>query len=614
MALELGPGFYIALLLALGAAAQWLAWRVNLPAILPLLLIGFAVGPVFGLVDPAELIGEELLFPAVGLAVGLILFEGGLTLRLPEVKEIRRVVLSLTTVGAVTTWLLAALAGHLIINLSLPLAFLFGALVIVTGPTVIGPLIRSVRPIPRVANILKWEGILIDPLGALVAVLVFEFLLIGNRGEALSATLPLFLRFIATGALVGCLGGFVFTFFLRRRLVPDYLLNVTALALVFSVFASANLFAPESGLLATTVMGILMANLRAPNVEEILSFKEDLSILFISLLFIVLAANIELDAFLTALSWQSLALVAVVMLVIRPLNVFVSTYASPLSLREKLFLSWIAPRGIVAAAVTSLFAERLGAAGFEGADVLASFVFIVIIGTVTLNSLTAKPLARLLGVAEPDPQGFLILGAHGAARRIAAFLQQEGFHVVVSDTNFVNVAAARREGLNAYHGSPLSERSDDELRLSGIGKLLALTPNDEANALTALKFTREFGSSNVYQLKPSRSPFERDNLSEERRGRLIFHGGTTYRELNARFEGGEIKKILITDTFRREDLEARCGRDYLPMFLIRDKTAQVVTDELSELEPSTSLVALVPEARAEPNSPAEPKLALQEGA
>ncbi len=588
------PGLYIALLIGLGATAQWLAWRVNLPAILPLLLIGFAVGPLLGLVNPLEFVGEDLLFPSIGLAVGLILFEGGLTLRLPEVREVRLVVINLISVGALLTWLLAALAGWLLVGLEPPVALLFGALIIVTGPTVIGPLMRSVRPTPRLANILKWEGILIDPVGALVAVLVLEVLL--GSGEALGHTLLSLVRFVGVGAVVGVLGGVLFTFLLRRRVIPDYLINLVALALVFVVYAGSNALAHESGLLATTAMGFVMANLRAPNIGEVLAFKEDLTLLFISLLFIVLAANIELASFVAALSWQSLLLVAVVMFVIRPINIFVSTLNSPLSWREKLFLSWVAPRGIVAASVTSLFATRLTNAGVAGAELLVPFVFIIIVGTVTLNSLTAKPVARLLGVAEPEPQGVFIIGAHPAARQIGTFLQTEGFDVQVADTNFDNVAAARLGGLSAYYGTPLSERSDEELRLSGIGKLLALTPNDEANALAAIKFTRQFGSTHVYQLKPGRH--ERDTLDEERRGRLVFGPGTTFGELEQLAANGKLRKTPITETFTKEKFEALNG-DYLPMFVIRGKTVEIVSGTLT-LETGDALVSLVPVVAPEP--------------
>ncbi len=588
----------IALIIGLGAAAQWLAWRVSLPAILPLLIIGFLMGPVFGLLNPAELFGTDLLFPAVSLAVGLILFEGGLTLRLPEVRETRRVVRNLITVGSLITWLGATAAGYFVVGLSLPLAFLFGALIIVTGPTVIGPLIKNVRPKAKVANVLKWEGILIDPLGALVAVLVFEYLLIENRGEALGQTLLLFFSVIAVGTILGVIGGYFLSGLLRRRLIPDYLINVAALAVVFTVFATANALASESGLLATTLMGMIMANQRVPNLSEILSFKEDLTVLFISLLFIVLAANIQLEAFMQALTWQSLLVVALVMLVVRPLNIFISSVGSSLSIKEKLFLSWISPRGIVAASVTSLFAFELTESGFAGAEILEPLVFIIIVGTVVLNSLTAKPLAQLLGVAEPDPQGLLILGAHSFARRIAKFIQDEGFPVLLADTNWSHVANARMEGLNTFYGSLLSDRSDDEVQLEGIGKLLALTSNDEANALTALKYARDFGSENVFQLKPGRSSSERGHVSAAQRGRTVFHHGVNYAEISNLFNrGGELKKTTITEEFDFADFEAIYGKNYLPLFIIDNKKLRIVTPDSSTPEADCTLVSLVLEPK-----------------
>lgn len=589
------PALAIAGIVALGAAAQWFAWRVGLPAILPLLLVGFVVGPLLGWIDPSVIIGDDLLFPAVSLAVGLILFEGGLTLSLPEVRETRGVVIRLVTVGALVTWIASALAAWWLVDLPLPLAFLFGALIIVTGPTVIGPLLRIVRPSARVGNVLKWEGILIDAIGAMVAVLVFEFLLIENREQALGSTVLLFLRFILTGGAVGVVAGFLLAWLLRRRLVPDYLVNVVALALVFAAFATASALAPEAGLLATVLMGMVIANLGVPNITDLLSFKEDLTVLFISLLFIVLAANIDLASFTSTLGLGSLALLAMVIFVIRPLSVFLSTLGSPLGLSEKAFLSWIAPRGIVAAAVSSLFASKLVSAGFEGAEALVPLVFLVIVGTVLLGSLTAKPVAQGLGVAEPDPQGFLILGAHGMARRIGEFLQNEGLPVMLADTNWSNVAAARLEGLPAYYGSLLSDRSDDEIRLSGIGRLLALTSNDEANALSALKYARAFGSQNVFQLAPGRSGTSREGLSTEQRGRLAFGPDVDYQRLEELFDRGAVlTRSDVPERGLQDDVERRRDADAVPLFLLQgDRVRCLTRDGAPVPETGATLVSLV---------------------
>lgn len=590
------PALAIAGIVALGAAAQWFAWRVGLPAILPLLVVGFVVGPLFGWLAPTEFIPQDLLFPAVSLAVGLILFEGGLTLSLPEVRETRGAVIRLVTVGALTTWLLGTLAAWWLVDLSLPLAFLFGALIIVTGPTVIGPLLRIVRPSNRVGNVLKWEGILIDAIGAMVAVLVFEFLLIENREQALGSTLLLFLRFIATGGIVGAVAGYLLALLLRRRFIPDYLINLVALAMVFAAFATANALAPEAGLLATVLMGMVIANLGVPNITDLLSFKEDLTVLFISLLFIVLAANIELAAFTAVLNVGSLLLLLVVVLVIRPMSVFISTLGSSLDLREKAFLSWIAPRGIVAAAVSSLFASKLVAAGFEGAESLVPLVFLVIVGTVLLGSLTAKPVAEQLGVAEPDPQGFLILGAHAVARRIADFLQGEGVAVMLADTNWSNVAAARLEGLPAYYGSLLSDRTDDEIRLSGIGRLLALTSNDEANALASLKYARAFGSQNVFQLAPGRSGTLREGLGDEQRGRLAFGPDVSYEQLERLFDqGAQLTRAELPERNGTVSLPGdEDDPDRVPLFLLQGGRIRCLThDGGMQPEPGATLVSLV---------------------
>src|SRR5690554_3525330 len=272
------PGLILAMIVALGAASQWLAWRINLPAILPLLLIGFMMGPVLGFIQPGELVGTELLHPAVSLAVGLILFEGGLTLRWRDLKGIGTAVWRLVTVGGVVTWLLIALAAWLLVGLEAPMAIQLGALLMVTGPTVIGPLLRIVRPVKRVGNVLRWEGIVIDPIGAMVAALVFTWIVNSQTGNALGQTLSTFGLFIAIGSAVGVVAGYALAALLRQRLLPDYLVNVTSLAFVLMAFAVSNMLSAESGLLATTIMGIIIANSSVPSFRTILSFKEDLTV------------------------------------------------------------------------------------------------------------------------------------------------------------------------------------------------------------------------------------------------------------------------------------------------------------------------------------------------
>ncbi|PNG83825.1 K(+)/H(+) antiporter NhaP2 [Pseudomonas putida] len=425
----------------IGAAAlacQWLAWRLKLPAILFLLLAGILAGPALGWLDPEALFGP-LLMPLVSLAVALILFEGSLTLHLSQWREIGSVVHRLVTVGALVTWLVIALATHWLLGFDWPLAILFGTLTLVTGPTVIVPMLRVVRPKSAIANILRWEGIMIDPIGALLAVVVYSFIIASAEGNGLSQSLITFAGVIFCGTALGAAGGWVLGQIMREQWLPEYLHNLASLAAVLGIFIAANQIVHESGLLAVTVMGMWLANMRGVDVRQILHFKENLSVLLISGLFILLAARLDLHALL-GLGPAVLALLLVIQLLARPLNVWLATLGSTLNWRERALLAWIAPRGIVAAAVSAIFAIRLHQAGHQDALLLVPLTFAVIIGTVVLQSATARPLARLLKVAEPAPSGFLIVGANEPARAIAKALQQLGCRVLLTDSSWENSA------------------------------------------------------------------------------------------------------------------------------------------------------------------------------
>ncbi len=407
------------------------------------------------------------------------------------------------------TWLGGAYAAQTLMGVPWNLSLLFGALIIVTGPTVIAPLLRNVRPTEKISFVLKWEGILIDPIGALVAVLVFDFIIAGTQAT-FAESAQLLVWIVGVGVVAGLAGGYVLYLLLHNYLIPDYLRDVATLALVISVFAVSNTLATESGLLAVTVMGVLLANTDLRKLREIWYFKEKLSILLISTLFILLAANVTVDD-LSLLDWRSLAVLGVVILILRPLGVQLSTLGSDLKRNERLFLSWIAPRGIVAAAVSSLFAYELTQFGYEEARILGPLTFLIIVGTVLIQGGTARYVARRLGVSEADPQGFLFMGANRLAQELGMVLQDAGFVVRMIDDNQVNVSQARMRGLNAGLGNLLSDFLETHIDLSGIGRLLALTNNDEANALGCKHFEDEFGSSAVYQLPPDFSNQQRSN-------------------------------------------------------------------------------------------------------
>src|SRR5690554_545792 len=472
---------------------QWLAWRVRMPAIVFLLAAGIACGPVLHYLNPEDVFGD-LLFPMVSLAVAIILFEGSLTLRFSEIRGHGAMVRNLIPVGSVVTGIIGTLAAHWILDISWEISLLFGAISVVTGPTVIAPLLRAVRPKAKLANILQWEGIIIDPVGALLAVLVYEGIVSWGQGNVFGHSLYIFSTTIAVGTVLGSAAGYLNGQVLRKHWIPQYLHNAGTLSFMLGVYALSNELAHESGLLTVTIMGIWMANMKQVPVESILEFKESFSVLLISALFIILAARVEFAA-IADLGWGLIAVLACLMFVARPVSIFLSAIGTTVSLREKLYLSWIAPRGIVAAAVSALFAFQLERLGYEGAEALVPLVFMLIITTVTLQSLTARPIADLLSVKEPPAHGFLILGANPIARLIAKSLRKHDVPVMLTYTNLENVRQARMENLPVYFGNPVSEHAAIYMDLTGVGNLLILSPYKQMNSLATYHFVDWFGRS-----------------------------------------------------------------------------------------------------------------------
>lgn len=588
-----------AILLALGgigAAAllsQWLAWRLRLPAILFLLLSGIVADPLLGWLDPDEMFGP-LLFPLVSLAVALILFEGSLTLHFSEWKEIGTVVHRMVTIGALSTWGVIALAAHYLLDFSWEMALLFGTLTLVTGPTVIVPMLRVVRPKAAVANILRWEGIVIDPIGALLAVVVYSFIISSGEGDGWLHSLQTFGGVILCGSLFGILGGWALGIVLRRHWLPDYLHNLATLAAVLGVFIASNRVMHESGLLAVTLMGMGLANMKGVDVRQILHFKENLSVLLISGLFILLAARLDINALL-GLGPAALLVLLLIQFVARPLNVALSTWGSPLSWRERALLSWIAPRGIVAAAVSAIFAIRLSAEGHAQAALLVPLTFLVIIGTVVLQSATARPLARLLKVAEPSPSGYLIVGANPVGRAIGKALKSLGSRVLLTDSSWENIRAARMDNLPTYFGNPTSQHAEAHLDLVGIGHLLGVSPAGELNTLAAMRFRHEFGHRQLFGLPTSQEAKRTDKhrSSDEHRGRPLGQRPLTYAQFASLLSrGAEIRTTLLTDTFGWNDYQALHGESAILLFA-RDPNGRMhVATPQSTLAPGTGWTLL----------------------
>ncbi len=592
----------LASIIVFGIAAQWLAWRLHLPAILLLLIFGTIAGPVTGILNPNELFGD-LLFPLVSFSVAIILFEGGLSLHLRELKQVGHIVRNLTTITVGLTWMMATAFAHYVAGIQFAPAVLLGAILVVSGPTVIIPLLRLIRPVGNIGSIVKWEGIVNDPIGAILAVLVYQVIVAGGFRAGTAIAIVGIFKALIFGTLIGLVCAAIIVLLLKRYYVPDFLQNAVALLLVVVGYGVANMVQAESGLLTVTVMGIALANQRFVSIQHITEFKETLRVLMISSLFIILSARLDYDQ-LSLFSAANWAFVALLIIVVRPVAVIASTIGSKLQWNERLFLAWLAPRGIVAAAVASVFAIRLSEFGFPYCDKLVPITFQVIVGTVAVYGITAPFVARWLKVAQPDPNGVLFAGAQSWVRSIAEVLKEEGLTTALVDTNWDNVTEARKAGCRAYYANILSENLLFDIQLDGIGRLLAMTPNDEVNSLASLRFEDIFGRGEVYQLSPTRrkKDSDKESMPLHLRGRYLFDDDATYQYLITRFQSGAVvKKTNITEEFDYQKFREMYGESALPIFIITEtKELHVCTaDSAAQPSPNQTLISIIDSPEAE---------------
>ncbi|HES60053.1 MAG TPA: hypothetical protein ENO18_06455, partial [Caldithrix sp.] len=502
------------------------AYRFKLPAIVPLIVIGSLLG-YFKILDP-EQFGEGF-HTVVQLGVAIILFEGGLRLKVKQFKEAPRVIRNLVSIGVLITWMLSALSAYYLIpalnnQSGFEISLLFGALVTVSGPTVIIPLLKVVKPNKKITTVLKWEGILIDPIGALLAVVLLTFLI--NAGSSsVDSIVKSFLSSLSIGLVFGAIAAFIIYRLLKyEKLIPEEMRNLVVLTMVFVVFSLSNWMQPETGILSVTVMGFALGILNPDGLREIESFKGQLTTLMVSILFILLAASLDIEA-IWYLGLPGLFVLLVVLLVIRPLNVFLCSIGSQLNLREKTFVSWISPRGIVAAAVASLFASTLSAIPEYSyqAGYIESLTFLIIGGSVFFQGATARMVGKLLKVIEPDPNGVIIIGANMPARQLAKLLIEENVDVILLDSNNALISKAKKENIPAEAANAIAQQTIDDFQITGYGKLLAFTPNEKVNILACQLWAQEFGKDNVYRINVGEEEFlpsDQTKLSGE--GHVVF--------------------------------------------------------------------------------------------
>ena len=574
-----------------GILAQWVAWKFKIPAILPLILIGLLVGPVAATYlseDGTKWIepiwnGSKGLFPGdglysfVSLAISIILFEGGLTLKRNEIKNLGPVITKLITLGAAITFLVAGLAAHFIFGLSWQISLLFSALIIVTGPTVITPILRNIPLKKDVSAVLKWEGILIDPIGALVAVLVFEFISVGGDSGFTKTALIEFGKIILFGTTFGFTFAHALAFAINKKLIPHYLLNVVSLSTVLLVYVESDIFAHESGLLAVVVMGMVLGNSQLKNIKELLYFKESLSVLLISILFILLAANIDFKELMLLYTWKTAALFGAVVFLIRPLAVFLSTTKSKLKFNEKLFISWVGPRGIVAAGIASLFGGKLLKMGVPGSEYITPLVFMIVLGTVLLNATTARLFAKLVGVFLKSSDAIMFVGASNAAQLIATYLKDKGKRVILIDSNQHFIQQALDADLEALRVNVYDDDLTDNIELNDVGYLLAISGSDAVNQHALQRFSTDFGEHGAYKLATSK---ELKNASaRDREG--FFTPNDDYINLSEAFR--ENPEILTAEIANEKEYETifkllATEEKSIPLFIEKGKGIYLVAE------------------------------------
>ncbi len=560
----------LASIVALGAIAQWIGWKLKIPAILLLLGAGFVVGPITGLIAPDEVLGD-LLFPIISAAVAIILFEGGLTLKLSDLRESGLTIVRLVSLGVMVTWALVMVLAYTLLEFNGILSALFAALLTVTGPTVIGPMLRTIRPRGKVKYMAKWEGILNDPIGVILAVLVFEVLITRQSGgQHHGGGVEIVLIGLAKTILVGVVGaglsGGLLLGLVRTKLLPEFLHNFVALALLLASFGVSNHFQEESGLLTVTLFGVLLANQRVFDIRHITAFKENLQVLLISMLFILLAARVD-PRTVDAINLRSIAFLAALIFIVRPTAVLVSTIGSGANWKERILLMMLAPRGIVAVALTSLFTLKLEQANVPDATNMMAVMLLVVVGTVGFYGLLAAPLSAKLGLSNLDPQGVLFVGAHEWAINMAAELKEVGGDVVLIDSNRFHVHRARRQGLNAQTGNVFSEEFLEELDFSNIGHAVALTANDEVNAFAQTTLHEYIERADIYHLRPEKQTNPQGN--EQRKMNPLFGEDATFNFFEQQLaNGASYEHMTLRENFDMAAFDEEYGARALLLFCV----------------------------------------------
>ena len=617
----MSPAGYLALIVVVGVLGQWLAWRLRVPSILVLLLVGFGLGQV---ARPDAILGRDVLFAGVTITVGIILFESSMSLRISHVRDLGRPVIRLCTVTVLIAFALITFSA-LAVGFALEVALLVGAILVVTGPTVIAPILRTLRPTRRISSLLRWEGIVVDPIGAVLGLLVFQGVVTGGVGEAVPTVVLSLVKTLVIGFGIALALGYLLDFLMRRHAIPDFLHGVVFLAAAVGALMVSNALQPESGLLTVTVLGVFLGNRPGLHLEHVQEFKEHLQVLFVGGLFVVLAGRVS-PGEVVDVAPQALAFLALLVVVVRPVSVLLGLLGTRVTRAERTLLACMAPRGIVAAAVTSIFALEFGRAAQAMAqqahaggphaaaladqarqltalshqtDRMVPLVFLVIVCSVAIYGLGVGRLAERLGLASTSPQGILFAGVSPWTVEAARLLDELGVPTLIVAREYVDLSRARMAGLRTVTANALSEYVVKDMDLSGIGSLVACTSDDEHNATAAREFSRDLGRANVFQLRraDTEEPAapERTVAAGHLSGRFAFVPALTHRQLRDRTDSLRVRRTDLTEEFTLADFQAKYGGEAVILFVHKDGRTTVANEEAKLPDRDATLIAMLPD-------------------
>lgn len=575
-----------------GVGAQWLAWKFRMPGIVLMLAAGLLLGPVTGIFLPARDLGD-LVQPMISLAVAVILFEGGLTLNFRELADAKSAVRRLVYLGAPIGWALSALALNRIAGLGWEASLVFGGIMIVTGPTVIAPLLRQARLRTRPAQALQWEAIVNDAIGALAAVLALLVVLVRQQDMDEATALWTLFSGIGFAIALGLGAGYGIVQAFRRGWVPEYMKVPLLFVTVIVVFAGADMVLHESGLLAVTVMGLLIANADLPSYAEIYRFKESATILLVSGVFILLAASVDFET-LSLLDWRAAAFVVAVVVLVRPATVLLSLIGTNLPWSERVLIALTGPRGVVLVAVSGIFAERLVAEGIEDGALLTPLAFVLVVATVVLHGFTLAPLARWLGLTSGDKPGLIVVGGSLFATGLAQALQKADVEVLITDPNRGHLLTARSAGVAHFYGDILSEAAEHNVEFIAYSAILAASDNDAYNTLVATDLAPEFGRESIWQLARHKEDVPRHALPSQLGGQTIHGNRTLAQYLDLLAEGWVFRTTRLSDEYSLEDWRAARPEAIALAVVDRAGLAFVTDPERMDARAGARIVSLIP--------------------